>query len=131
MKKLFALMMAAMLVMSLLAACGSSSAPAETKAPAANNAPAETAAPAADGAAPALKFGLTGPLTGSASAYGLAVRAGMEVAVEEINAKGGLQIEFKAEDDEADGSDKAVSAYNTLKDWGMQVMSPAHRRRAS
>lgn len=123
MKKLFALMMAAMLVMSMLAGCGSTSAPAETTAPAANNAPAETAAPAADGAAPALKFGLTGPLTGSASAYGLAVRAGMEVAVEEINAKGGLQIEFKAEDDEADGSDKAVSAYNTLKDWGMQVMS--------
>ena len=129
MKKFFALMMAAMLVMSMLAGCGSSSAPAETQAPAADNAPAGTeapatdAAPAAEGSAPALKFGLTGPLTGSASAYGLAVRAGMEVAVEEINAKGGLQIEFKAEDDEADGSDKAVSAYRALADWGMQVMA--------
>ena len=47
---------------------------------------------------------------------------GMEVAVEEINAKGGLQIEFNAQDDEADG-EKAVSAYNVLKDWGMQVMA--------
>ena len=122
MKKLFALMMAAMLVMSLLAACGGNSAPAETQAPADN---ASANAPAADGAAPALKFGLTGPLTGSASAYGLAVRAGMEVAVEEINAKGGLQIEFKSEDDEADGSDKAVSAYNSLKDWGMQILAGA------
>ena len=62
-------------------------------------------------------------MTGSASAYGLAVRGGMEIAVAEINAKGGLQIEFKSEDDEADGSDKAVSAYNSLKDWGMQIMA--------
>ena len=65
---------------------------------------------------------MSGPLTGGASAYGLAVKAGMEVAVEEINAKGGLQIEFNAQDDEADG-EKAVSAYNVLKDWGMQVMA--------
>ena len=45
----------------------------------------------------------------------------MEVAVEEINAKGGLQIEFNAQDDEADG-EKSVNAYNTLMDWGMQVL---------
>ncbi len=114
MKKFVALMMAVLMVASLLAGCGSSEPAAD--APAAD-------APAAEGASAALKFGLTGPLTGSASAYGLAVRAGMEIAVEEINAKGGLQIEFKAEDDEADGSDKAVSAYNSLKDWGMQVMA--------
>ena len=69
-----------------------------------------------------VKIGVSGPLTGGASAYGLAVKAGMEVAVEEINAKGGLQIEFNAQDDEADG-EKAVSAYNVLKDWGMQVMA--------
>lgn len=103
MKKFLALLMAVLMVASLLTGCGSSD------------------KPASDGNV--LKFGLTGPLTGSASAYGLAVRAGMEIAVEEINAKGGLQIEFRAEDDEADGSDKAVSAYNTLKDWGMQIMA--------
>ena len=124
MKKFVAMLMAALMVLSL-AACGGSSAPAETKAdaaPAATEAPAAEA-PAAEGAAPALKIGLTGPMTGPASAYGLAVRGGMEIAVAEINAKGGLQIEFKSEDDEADGSDKAVSAYNSLKDWGMQIMA--------
>ena len=119
MKKFVAMLLAALMVLSL-AACGGSSAPAETKADAA---PAATEAPAAEGAAPALKIGLTGPMTGSVSAYGLAVRGGMEIAVAEINAKGGLQIEFKSEDDEADGSDKAVSAYNSLKDWGMQIMA--------
>ena len=114
MKKFFAVLLACLLVAGMFAGCGSSGS-AETKA-------AETQAAASD-AAPAVKIGLTGPMTGSASAYGLAVRGGMEIAVAEINAKGGLQIEFKSEDDEADGSDKAVSAYNSLKDWGMQIMA--------
>ncbi len=128
MKKYLALLMAAMLVVSLFAGCSSSST-AETEAAATeaagdSAASAETEA-AASSDAPAIKIGMTGPLTGSASAYGLGVRAGMEIAVAEINAQGGLQIELKCEDDEADGSDKAVSAYNNLKDWGMQIFGGA------
>jgi len=103
MKKVFALVLAAAMIMAMFAGCG-----------------AKTATDAN-----VIKIGMTGPLTGGASAYGIAVRAGMEIAVEEINAKGGLQIEFKTEDDEADGSDKAVSAYNSLKDWGMQIFAGA------
>ena len=121
MKKFVAMLLAVVMVLSL-AACGGSGA-SETKAPAAEAPAAE--APAAEGAAPAIKIGLSGPMTGGASEYGLAVRGGMEIAVAEINAKGGLQIEFKSEDDEADGSDKAVSAYNSLKDWGMQILAGA------
>ena len=116
MKKYLALAMAFVLVAAVFAGCGNSSAGTATTAPAA---PAGDAAPAGTGT---VKIGMSGPLTGRASAYGLAVKAGMEVAVEEINAKGGLQIEFNAQDDEADG-EKAVSAYNVLKDWGMQVMA--------
>ena len=116
MKKYLALAMAFVLVVAVFAGCGNSSAGTATTAPAA---PAGDAAPAGTGT---VKIGMSGPLTGGASAYGLAVKAGMEVAVEEINAKGGLQIEFNAQDDEADG-EKAVSAYNVLKDWGMQVMA--------
>ena len=116
MKKYLALAMAFVLVAAVFVGCGNSSAGTATTAPAA---PAGDAAPAGTGT---VKIGMSGPLTGGASAYGLAVKAGMEVAVEEINAKGGLQIEFNAQDDEADG-EKAVSAYNVLKDWGMQVMA--------
>ena len=114
MKKVLALTMALALVAASFAGCGNSSSSTSTTAAAATTAAAEGTG--------TVKIGMSGPLTGGASAYGLAVRAGMEVAVEEINAKGGLQIEFKAEDDEADG-EKAVSAYNALKDWGMQVMA--------
>ena len=110
MKKVLAMLMAALMVAAMFAGCSSSKPATET-----------TAAAAAD-ATGTVKIGMSGPLTGGASAYGLAVKAGMEVAVEEINAKGGLQIEFNAQDDEADG-EKAVSAYNVLKDWGMQVMA--------
>ena len=108
MKKVLAMLMAALMVAAMFTGCSSSKPATET-----------TAAAATAGT---VKIGMSGPLTGGASAYGLAVKAGMEVAVEEINAKGGLQIEFNAQDDEADG-EKAVSAYNVLKDWGMQVMA--------
>ena len=116
MKKVLAMLMAALMVAAMFTGCSSSKPATETTAAAAADASA-----AAD-AAGTVKIGMSGPLTGGASAYGLAVKAGMEVAVEEINAKGGLQIEFNAQDDEADG-EKAVSAYNVLKDWGMQVMA--------
>ena len=75
-----------------------------------------------DSGAAVIKIGSSGPLTGGASIYGVAVKQGAEIAVAEINeANPDLQIEFKMEDDEADG-EKAVNAYNNLKDWGIQIM---------
>lgn len=74
-----------------------------------------------------LKIGLSAPLTGGAAVYGTAVEAGMKIAVEEINAaagEDGLKIEFNAQDDEHDG-EKALNAYNNLKDWGMQIFAGA------
>ena len=117
MKKVLAFTMALAMVAASFAGCGNSS---STDAAATTAAAGETTA-AVQGTG-TVKIGMSGPLTGGASAYGLAVKAGMEIAVEEINAKDGLQLEFNAQDDEADG-EKAVSAYNVLKDWGMQVMA--------
>ena len=68
MKKVFALVMAAVMVVAMFAGCGSS-------------------APAAD--AKVIKNGMTGPLTGDAAVYGVAVKGGIEIAVEEINAAAG------------------------------------------
>ena len=68
----------------------------------------------------AIKIGGSGPLTGPAAVYGTAVKNAATMAVEEINAQGGLQFELQFEDDAHD-AEKAVNAYGVLKDWGMQV----------
>ena len=69
----------------------------------------------------AFKIGGTGPLTGDAAIYGMAAKNGAQLAVDEINALGGdIQFELRYEDDVND-PEKAVNAYNTLKDWGMQL----------
>lgn len=75
-----------------------------------------------DSTATAFKIGCIGPATGDAAIYGKAVFNGIQIAVDEINAKGGsIKFEFKSEDDVADG-ETAVNAYNTLVDWGMQAL---------
>ena len=108
-----------------LTACGSSSSTTETTAAAA--ADATTAAAGASSEASSdkvFKIGGIGPVTGAAAVYGRAVKNGAQTAVDEINADGGIngyQIEFNFQDDEHD-AEKSVNAYNTLKDWGMQVL---------
>ena len=53
--------------------------------------------------------------------YGIATKTGAQVAVDEINALGGLQFALDFQDDEGD-AEKAVNAYNNLKGKGMQVL---------
>ena len=68
-------------------------------------------------------IGGIGPTTGDAAIYGTAVMNGAQIAVDEINEAGGIngkKIEFNFQDDQSD-AEKSVNAYNTLKDWGMQV----------
>lgn len=70
------------------------------------------------------KIGGIGPTTGDAATYGIAVKNGIQIAVDEINEAGGIngyQIDYKFEDDECD-AEKSVNAYNVLKDWGMQML---------
>ena len=118
MKKRFLSLGLAMAMAASLTACGSSSSTTET-----------TTAAAAAGESTAasgevFKIGGIGPVTGAAAVYGLAVKNGAQIAVDEINADGGIngyQIDFQFQDDEHD-AEKSVNAYNTLKDWGMQML---------
>ena len=115
-KKFFALMMAMVMVLSL-AACGGKS---ESSAPADSNTPAQSGETAEGGST--FKLGTIGPLTGDAAIYGQAVANGAKIAVDEINASdSAIKFQFQSEDDVADG-ETSVNAYNTLMDWGMQVM---------
>ncbi len=136
MKKVVSLGLVAAMAGSLAACGGSPSGPADTTAAAAGDtttaaaqeagaeSEGETQAEASSAEGGSFKIGVIGPLTGDAAAYGLAVQHGAEIAAEEINAAGGINgamIEVQAQDDEAD-PEKSVNAYNTLKDWGMQML---------
>lgn len=136
MKKLVSLAMATALAFSVVA-CGNSGSGSTDTPDAANDGAADDAqaaegsdAQAAEGGdqaaadGEAFKIGGIGPMTGAASAYGTAVMNATKIAVDEINAAGGVngyQLAFNPQDDEHD-PEKSVNAYNTLKDWGMQLL---------
>ena len=115
MKKKFAAMFMAAAMVFTMAACGQKADPPST--------------PDADGSGDqsgaevqTFVLGSCGPLTGSAAIYGQAVVNGAELAVEEINASDStVKFTFLKQDDEADG-EKALNAYNTMMDEGMQVL---------
>lgn len=103
MKKCMSIILVVAMAMTMLVGCGSSKSSASSD---------------------TFKIGGIGPITGGAAVYGIGVMNGAQVAVDEINAAGGIngyQIEFNFQDDELD-NEKSVNAYNTLKDWGMQIL---------
>lgn len=115
MKKFISIGLSILLALSCLTGCGGGN----------NGANGDAGnADAGNSGATVFKIGGIGPLTGGAAAYGDAVNKGAQIAVDEINAAGGIngyQIEFRMEDDEHD-AEKSVNAYNILKDWGMQML---------
>jgi len=110
------MLLAGAMCVSLLAGCGGGDKPADKSAASSN-----AASSSASAEAGVLKIGGIGPLTGGAAVYGVATKQGAEIAVQEINAKGGLQLALDFQDDEAD-PEKGVNAYNKLKGDGMQVV---------
>ena len=111
-KRWLSLVLAAAMAATALTGCGKSS---DDKSDSAGS----------DSKAEVFKIGGIGPITGDNAIYGKAVQNGIELAVKEINEAGGIngyQVETKFEDDESD-PEKAVNAYNTLKDWGMQMLT--------
>ncbi len=122
MKKLLAMLLACLMVLSLAACGGNDSGSGDD----ANTPAADNNTPASDDGASGeaggtFKIGGHGPLTGGAAIYGNAAKNGAQIAVDEINAEGGaVQFELNYEDDEHD-PEKAENAYNALKDWGMQL----------
>lgn len=110
-KKFMCMLMAAAMTLSM-AACGSKGDDANTD---------DNAGGASDGVQ-TFTVGTSGPLTGDNAIYGVAVKQGVELAINEINASDStIKFKFLSQDDEADG-EKAVNAYNNMMDNGMQVL---------
>lgn len=100
-KRVLALLTAGLMTMSLAGCGGSNSADSET-----------------------FKIGGIGPLTGDAASYGISVKNGAQIAVDEINEAGGVNgvnFELIFEDDECD-EEKSVNAYNSLMDKGINAL---------
>ncbi len=123
-KKALCAALTAALAVTAFAGCGSKPSDQENAGGSSPDAAAGTEASGADTAGGTIKIGGIGPLTGGAAVYGIAVKNGAELAVKEINEAGGIggmQVEINYQDDEHD-AEKAVNAYNTLKDWGAQAI---------
>lgn len=105
MKKFITFVLATALIAGLAAGCGSKSSNGK-------------------GSGDTFRIGGIGPTTGAVAIYGLAVKNAAQMAVDEINASGGVngyKFELNFQDDEHD-PEKSVNAYNTLKDWGMHML---------
>ena len=99
MKKVLSLLLVALFVVTCFAGCGEKATTGE------------------------IFIGATGPLTGDASSYGNSVNNGAMLAIEEINAAGGLngiKFKFEMKDDKATAED-AATGYDSLMDAGMQI----------
>ena len=102
MKKFLALVLAVVMVAAMLTACGAKNYAAENT---------------------EYVIGCSGPLTGGAAVYGVAVQNSAQMAVDEINAAGGLNgIKFKLVmlDDKHDAANISTN-YSSLLEGGMQV----------
>ncbi len=100
MKKLLCVALAVLMALGCFAGCSGSGATGSTTA--------------------TIKIGGTGPLTGDYANYGIAAMRGAQIAVDEINALGGIQFELKYVDDQGD-PEAATTGFATLMDWGMQI----------
>ena len=112
MKKVLALVLVAVLCLGCFAACGGNGG--KEKPVAGDNYAANNTE---------YLIGCTGPLTGDAASYGISVQNGAQIAIEEINAAGGLNgvmFKFDMKDDKA-GVPDAQTGYDALYEAGMQA----------
>lgn len=129
MKKLISGIMAACMGISMVA-CGSADTAASTAATTTDTKAAETTAaePAATAAGDTITLGLIGPMTGSLAVYGTHVANGVNLAVEQINESGGIeiggtayQLAIESKDDQGD-STECLNAMNSLISDGIQLV---------
>ena len=109
MKKFLAILLACLMVVTMLASCGT---------PKTND---------NEEKASEIVIGAIAPLTGSVSVYGTSVKLGFDLAVEEINAGGGVlgqKLVLNAKDDQGSATE-TVNAFNALLSEGVTLIGGA------
>ena len=128
MKKLLSIALVAMLALSALAGCAAPAASdaSASDATAANATAADATAADATQAASGetIKVGILGPHTGDYAVYGLAVKNGAQLYIDQVNAAGGIngkQIETVVYDNKGD-STEAITAFTRMVDDGITAL---------
>ncbi len=121
MKKMLSFVMALVMVAAVFAGCSASDPTTSSQGAADPTAAADAPSQGGDVATGTIKVGVIGPTTGDYAQYGKAVENAIQMAIDEINAKGGIQFELLSEDDQGD-STMAVNAYNVEMQKGMQIL---------
>jgi len=123
MKKLLCMAMVIMMAFAVLTGCTAKTEPAASAADAATAADA-TAAEEPATAAETIKVGILGPHTGDYAVYGLAVKNGAQLYIDQVNAAGGVngkQIETIVYDNKGD-STEAITAFTRMVDEGITAL---------
>ena len=123
MKKLLSIVLVAMMALTALAGCA---APAASQASASNATAADATAADATQAASGetIKVGILGPHTGDYAVYGLAVKNGAQLYIDQVNAAGGIngkKIETVVYDNKGD-STEAITAFTRMVDDGITAL---------
>ena len=128
MKKLLSIALVAMLALSALAGCAAPAASdaSASDATAANATAADATAADATQAASGetIKVGILGPHTGDYAVYGLAVKNGAQLYIDQVNAAGGIngkKIETVVYDNKGD-STEAITAFTRMVDDGITAL---------
>ena len=128
MKKLLSIALVAMLALSTLAGCAAPAAAnaSASDATAANATAADATAADATQAASGetIKVGILGPHTGDYAVYGLAVKNGAQLYIDQVNAAGGIngkKIETVVYDNKGD-STEAITAFTRMVDDGITAL---------
>lgn len=114
-QKLLSILLALCLTLAL-AACGTAPASAPADEAEASGAPAESGEP--------LVIGVISPNTGALAAYGNGITTGVDLAVEEINAAGGIlgrELQVVKTDDQSDPTE-CLNAFNSLVSQGVGLI---------
>ena len=120
--KLVSLVLAVVMLLGCLTACGSKSATTDT--PASTDAPSADASTAASSDGGEIVIALISNTTGDYAQYGQPVRDGAMLYINQLNAKGGIngkQVKVLEYDDKGDGVE-AVNAYNLACDNGITAV---------
>lgn len=117
MKKFLSIALVLVLIIGCFAACGN-------KATTDDKAAGESAAPESTASGETIKVGIIGCHTGEYAQYGLGVKNGATLYIDQLNANGGIngkQVEIVAYDNKGDNQE-AINAFNRAVDEGITAL---------